>query len=741
MAIAYQAMSIVDLHRLFDVVGIPKRVAVPILKEIVKWEQRNGPEFVVERLKNLKTLFLQHYGGNTDFRLSPQTRIACHKSDGQPKGPFRALWTLACSRRTVNRVTTALMTYSTFVKKEWFPTIRQTRKFRSAVLDPRPAAEKLPEWSLSSWLRRAYQGVWERTPYDPPGMWTSSEKKVLHFSRNGLTMVQEGSITLDDHIADAILGLGGSLYGNHEVKLLLGIACDTSAFATPKMPLRSFQEELEQSTSPKADAILKTLDACQHDPLVGSIGFIQERGFKLRTVANPFRAIQIALSRLKNYLERIGRTSLPWDCTFDQDKGVRWAERKLSQGKRLYAFDLSSATDTIPLVDQIDFLRIVGPCDDESFLAAIQLLEIASRARWKLPNLHGEDDYLSWAKGQPMGLGPSFGLFAHTHGARLHHLARLNGFVKDSFVVLGDDVIVEECLAEPYYRFVTEMWGCDISEGKTLASNSLTEFASKLITADGNLKAFKFPKHRRLFSTNTPLELLTKYGRRAIVLVPRRFRGPVQVLASLPQPQGLGIKWKDDEVLIGDSRGGEEILQPNKLERLHDVARFETFRRKGARYDSVVVRTKSYQEREQDLMVAFKRFKGPGSHISYTDMIMSKRAKSESSVRALEEFRKTPDPHFGEFTTHQIQWLILHLNANLENEDVTDLYNDCIDLVTTPKRYWVTRSSEFEAHQNLVNPMTAFRKKVSTWVKTTIRFWVFTLWLSESSKKSDDSQQ
>jgi len=85
-------------------------------------------------------------------------------------------------------------------------------------------------------------------------------------------------------------------------------------------------------------------------------------------------------------------------------------------------------------------------------------------------------------KGQAMGLGPSFPLFALTHNLLLTGLAYYVGQQpKDSFRVLGDDVIIiGDRLAELYRQILVD-YEVPISEAKSFSSNIIGEFAGQVV--------------------------------------------------------------------------------------------------------------------------------------------------------------------------------------------------------------------------------------------------------------------
>jgi len=657
----YSVISTTNIFRILDTLEIPHNISVPILKDLRKWEHMSGPEWTVDRIKSIKQLYLQHYAGNVEFRLPRSKGVNC-RQDGSPRGSFGALWTVGFTYKVVNKMMTVLQLYTAYIRLGT-PSQKQLSKFLTAVREPRPCGD-LPPWKVDPILRYLMRSLWRNARYDRIDHWVSSaNKRVCTFrpSKDGfgkITTVYENSLATSDHIRDFIIS------GNTLLKSKRFVAvCKKAGIVKSVLDVRSAFGAIDNSQkvllSMRKHNYSLLIKRMKTELIVGSIGFIQERGMKLRAVANPLRMYQVALSKLKNWLMEVSRTILSWDCTYDQSRGVRWAEAKLAAGIKLFAFDLANASDTMPLDDQVALLKHLAPPESsplyEEYMATIDLFISIARGSWVLFGPGNSQEYLTWTKGQPLGLGPSFALFSITHGLRLSHLASELGLDNDHFVVLGDDVIVTEHLAEAYAQFLDTVWGCDVSVEKTICSSHLTEFASRLVTIDGLVRSWKFPKvNRLLFSTRNPLDLLWRYGDKAINLVPARFREKVKLLASLPPPKGLGMVWDSDVSLDGSQY--QSMLMPERREPIPDIT-YATFHRKsGACYDSVVVRDMPYIERKRELSVSFRAF---GNSLKEPPMHFSLKVRPQ--LRG-----GTPDNRASKL---ELQWLILHSNSNLENPD------------------------------------------------------------------------
>jgi len=297
---------------------------------------------------------------------------------------------------------------------------------------------------------------------------------------------------------------------------------------------------------------------CLAKPLVGTIGFIQEKGAKLRSVANPFRLLQCAVRPLGDYLYSLLK-ELPWDCTYNQADGALFAQSALRERKTIYAYDLSNATDKLPLDIQTNLIRSLlnqlttvpfykGECVNESNQATTEvdlikngllLMQEISRANWSSPSLNGytnEHGVLSWLTGQPQGLYPSFAMFAVTHGFILREIER-DLDLNDTFRIVGDDVVITDPNVAASYKIRMMELGVEISAPKTIVSNQLSEFVGFVITPDRISDSFKW----QAYKTSNPLGPIKSLGMKGMKFIPFKARRFVKTIVSLPYPIGLGL--------------------------------------------------------------------------------------------------------------------------------------------------------------------------------------------------------
>jgi hypothetical protein len=165
-----------------------------------------------------------------------------------------------------------------------------------------------------------------------------------------------------------------------------------------------------------------------------------------------------------------------------------------------------------------------------------------SRGRWVVKQPETPGMVVTWSVGQPLGLYPSFGVFALTHGLLLNSISKEHDLQDGElhFRVLGDDVVIDHPeVANSYLRYIKQM-GIEVSPAKTIVSNRVGEFAGKVIGPQGALRVYKF-----LPSTaGNPAGPLLSLGWRGISLVIPRYRRLVSDFACLPEPEGLGLNPK-----------------------------------------------------------------------------------------------------------------------------------------------------------------------------------------------------
>jgi hypothetical protein len=261
---------------------------------------------------------------------------------------------------------------------------------------------------------------------------------------------------------------------------------------------------------------------------------------------------------------------LPFDCTFDQTKAIPVLQDALLHGKTIYSIDLSGATDYFPLALQKHLLHKMFPDIEVSLFCDL------SQASWYMPKF-GE---ISWKKGQPLGLYPSFGAFALTHGCLL--LGLLNKDWDNQFFILGDDVVIlDDQLATDYFQAL-ELLGCPVSIPKSLSSNSLCEFGGKLITSHTVISQYKW----RGISDESFIDIAKILGPKSLSLFKPRQVKVLQRISSIPDFLG-GLGWNSEglplekrclDPLIWSDKVPVDLLMDYSLVRLRNLMKSKVYK-------------------------------------------------------------------------------------------------------------------------------------------------------------------
>lgn len=495
------------------VVGVPKHTINPFAALMCKWVTCSGEEWTVKRLKALKQLVIHLRSGTEDsFPLARNRR-------NQYKGVVGYLlrWALK-SDNNFYKVVNAFMAYSNWTSR--LTTKAQRKKFLQAVqTTPRVVPEPLKDL-----LRRSTRKViQERTIKTVPSsilLWRGSDTK------RAPTLY--GSKVQSEQLLYELMLVRNEKTWEH-IQSLWPIY----KWVFKGVYIHQLVDELHE-------------DVLTHHPMqAGEVHFLQEPGYKLRSIASPFRLFQVASEPLKDDLKKLV-LELPWDCTHNQGRAFQPVQEALSKGRKVHSVDLSSATDYFPLDLQITVLETVYGKDS----CWTQLVRDISRAYWE-----SEIGMVRWTQGQPLGFNPSFFLFTLTHGLLLYGL---NGCKwNHDFYVVGDDVVIlNDTLYHQYIRTLSHL-GCPYSPDKSISSDKLAEFAGKLILPDMVIPQMKW----RDLSDDNFLDLARVLGPRIRNLLSKRQNQILNVFAHIPDfihPYGLNWSYKGS-TLEGMVRAGLEL--------------------------------------------------------------------------------------------------------------------------------------------------------------------------------------
>ena len=218
--------------------------------------------------------------------------------------------------------------------------------------------------------------------------------------------------------------------------------------------------------------------------LLGRLGFLEEPG-KIRVVAMVPLLIQGIMKPLHDWIFSRLRVIVT-DGTFNQIGPVRAlldACEELNI-RSLYSYDLSAATDRLPVDLQVDLLsEIMG-----NKLALLWKGLLVSRP-YRLPKIAKSYNLgfneVKYEVGQPMGALSSWAMLALTHHAIVQFAAsrvkakQPKGWFT-GYAVLGDDIVISnELVAAEYLRIMDDL-GVQVGLAKSLISKTRSlEFAKR----------------------------------------------------------------------------------------------------------------------------------------------------------------------------------------------------------------------------------------------------------------------
>ena len=482
------------------VLGNDHRHAPGIISEITKWYSNSGPEWTVDRLKAIKSsvvlyLATQRIKPVNSRRMTPPQWVRSDRL-GFPKGHLGALIrrTINGSDREVSRLLSVLNTYTVLTATH--TTKKQKEKFLEAIGGvPNHGFDDKARTQSSNDLRHCWNDL---------QFWSS---------------IFRGNYRENFSFA-----------GLNTAKPTLG---PWRRSAKEWHPWTLSLIESTMVTGPWTDILstmgVPVIQGAPPTQVMGSVKVLQERGYKARVIAMPVAGLQVAFKPLHEALSHILR-NIPEDCTYDQLSGTQWAANSLREGKTVYAFDLSSATDNFPLTYQLAVLDALGYPRTQEFFRTC-------RGQWQF-----EDSVLTYTKGQPMGLYGSFSLFALSHHILVRAIAHELKVPVDCYRILGDDVIISnDKVAEVYQRRLGDL-SVPISWDKSISSDILTEFAGKVISPAGVIPTVKFPKGDGWLSVQAFLNYSRISNSVPIKWVKPKYRDLAHALAALPiELGGAGV--------------------------------------------------------------------------------------------------------------------------------------------------------------------------------------------------------
>lgn len=429
-----------------------------LYKQVNTWMACSGPEWTVSRLKSIRSGLYQLRAGHPELAKAiwQKESIAYNKGTLIPKGPFGVIGSefLRASRPSVIRRLDAVLRIYTCIFAHSL-TRKQLLKAKLAINGPFTGNPDIISGSdFKGYCEQLYQKV--VLPH------------VGQFPQ-GLINVDFGSLSplSATHCEPCKMHRNMLAASDPELLKFPWFKHALSLLSSSYLP------EVLQIRNPAEKMRSLLIESGTDSEVRGHISFIQEGGCKARVVAVPNVWIQMLLKPLEDYLDKIVRITRA-SCSHDQNRGAYFLQKSLHAGKTVFCYDLSSATDRFPAKIQYDVLESFGLHD---FVEAIKQVSAGPwRAKYTLNGVT-HDEVWTYTVGQPMGMYSSFKLFHLTHIFLIKYMCFKYNRDPNCFAVLGDDVIITDPKIARCYQQFMEGVGVDISDTKSVISDSLGEFA------------------------------------------------------------------------------------------------------------------------------------------------------------------------------------------------------------------------------------------------------------------------
>jgi hypothetical protein len=262
------------------------------------------------------------------------------------------------------------------------------------------------------------------------------------------------------------------------------------------------------------------LNGCEYPKYLGKLAFKEEPAGKVRVFAMLDPWTQWLMAPLHKALYALF-SLIPQDGTHDQLKPLKALLIELQRRgeSNLYSFDLSAATDRVPLSIQSMLLNHMVKDNFGDLWARILVAR-----DFVLP--HGVEidgcKTLRYAVGQPMGAYSSWAMLNMSHHL-IVQMAYHRAFWIDNptctprhwfplYAVLGDDVVIGDPYVAEQYLLIMKELGVDVNMTKSLvSSNGSAEFAKRYICHFADASPLSWKEYAvATQSVDVALELLSK---------------------------------------------------------------------------------------------------------------------------------------------------------------------------------------------------------------------------------------
>lgn len=228
---------------------------------------------------------------------------------------------------------------------------------------------------------------------------------------------------------------------------------------------------------------------------LGKLSFKEEAAGKLRVFAMVDVITQSLFEPLHSCLFQLFK-KLPNDCTHDQQHGFKYAQSLSMKYNCSFGFDLSSATDRLPISSQVAILNSIFG-NNLGFIWQDILVSRSYKVESTKYGITEQD--LIYSVGQPMGALSSWAMMNLMHHMMIQFIAvhlkkvKPGEWYKD-YIVLGDDLcLFDKDVANRYLTLCKEL-GVSINLSKSIISENrpVIEFAKRTSLNSVDVSALPF---------------------------------------------------------------------------------------------------------------------------------------------------------------------------------------------------------------------------------------------------------
>lgn len=281
----------------------------------------------------------------------------------------------------------------------------------------------------------------------------------------------------------------------------------------------------------------------------GQLAIKLEAAGKVRVFALIDSVSQSVMKPLHKALFDILR-KLPNDGTFDQDASVTRSSVKAAAAGKAYSFDLSAATDRLPVSLTASIIeglfKIPGLAEAWSKVMVERDFSFNSynRAKFELD----KDVTYRYAVGTPMGCLSSWAGLAITHHWIMQYCSYLvtnNWEWEDRYEVLGDDIVIFDTALANTYLAIMKKLGMEINLSKSIVSHDrpVFEFAKRTVIGGNLVSGVTYSQINSCTSLSSRINSVYSW-------IEKGYLNNLQTIATVLNNFKPGFKFKDFSLMV-----------------------------------------------------------------------------------------------------------------------------------------------------------------------------------------------